>query len=646
MRRAACVLAVLALAGCGGGTKPLKPASPLPVVVLDAPSAGTWVRLLRSAGWSVHSGSLQTILTRTGAVVPGDARLSSSDVAQLKKWVRGGGRVATANDALLRALGIGKDAPRRLAGVRGAHWAKALTLAPLAGGGANTLLGTQRQGSGLVVALALDPAVSGQGWEYLPRAPQQIGSDLGAPVGPRAQSAEVFVDPGGLHDGIKDSPAKIADLLARGGTRIAEIAGWNYDFTDPRNNYDYGRLIDALHARGILAYAWLEPPFVTLALYQQHPECHEKTATGRDAVVDWRSLIALEDPHCMALAQQSWRRILTRYPWDGVNVAELYFEPDIKDANFTPFSPVALRLCGCDPRTQRDAFFAWRTREVTSLNAQVLRFVNSLPHAAHIGMELTVIDDRLDPDLGHQVGSDVAALARVAKENGASLVVEDPFTSWTEGPLRYDRLGPHVEHLMPPQASLIDVNVVPREGAKPTSQMQGAELGLALGSATASLGRLAIYSLGTLRPQDLDLLPLSMAAATSTTDLGVFGRWTVKVTAPSRSDGRLTVDGIRWPAANGVAVVPAGNHVLQWSAGAAVGPGLTAFGGELGTARVTAHSLTFTYSARPDAYAVVTQRPRALRIDGKVAQVDAVADPGGGYAVRVPTGTHRAALTF
>jgi hypothetical protein len=106
------------------------------------------------------------------------------------------------------------------------------------------------------------------------------------------------------------------------------------------------------------------------------------------------------------------------------------------------------------------------------------------------------------------------------------------------------------------------------------------------------------------------------------------------------------VDGIRWPAANGVAVVPAGNHVLQWSAGAPVGPGLTAFGGELGTARVTAHSLTFTYSARPDAYAVVTQRPRALRIDGKVAQVDAVADPGGGYAVRVPTGTHRAALTF
>jgi hypothetical protein len=149
-----------------------------------------------------------------------------------------------------------------------------------------------------------------------------------------------------------------------------------------------------------------------------------------------------------------------------------------------------------------------------------------------------------------------------------------------------------------------------------------------------------------LTAPDLDLLTLGMAASTSTTDLGVFGRWTVKLTAPSRGDGRLRVDGIPWPAANGVAIVPPGNHVLQWSAGAPVGPGLVALGADLGTARVTARSLTFSYAARPDAYAVVTKRPRELRIDGKPARLDAVADPDGGYAVRVPTGTHKALLTF
>ena len=646
MTRAACVLLVVtAVAGCGG-THALKPPSPLPVVVLTSPSAGVWVRLLRAGGWAVRPGTPADLANRTGAVVPADAVLGGDELDTLRTWVRDGGRVATANDALLKKLGIDREAARRLGGVDGARWAKPLTVAPLSGETENAIVGTQREGAGLVVALAFDPAVVGQGWEYLPGAPRQIGGDLGAPVGPRSQAAEVFVDPGGLHDGIKDSPEKIADLLARAGTRIADIAGWNYDFTDPRNDYDYTALIDALHARGILAYAWLEPPFVTLALWQSHPECRERTATGREGRVDWRSLIQLYNPHCMRLAQESWTRVLTRHRWDGVNVAELYFEPDIRDSNFTPFSDYALRLFGKDPKTHRDEFFAWRKQLVTQLNAQVLRFVNGLPNAEHLGMELTVIDDQLDPELGHQVGSDVEALARVARENGASLVVEDPFTSWTEGPLRYDRLGPHVRALMPPQSALIDVNVVRRDGAKPTEQMQGAELGLALGAATAATGRLAIYALGTLTPSDLDLVPRAMAASTSTTDLGVFGRWTVRVTAPAGAETRLKVDGIQWPAGDGIAVVPAGNHVLQWEAGKPAGPGISAFSGELGTARAGKDTIVFTYTARPDAFVVVTERPAALKIDDADAELEVVANPKGGYVVRVPTGTHKAELTF
>lgn len=638
-RRAGGALFLIAiLAGCGG-SKALKPASPLPVVVVQAPSTGNWVRLLRSTGWSARSGTLQDLSAqRTAAVVPGDASLARDELSRIRAWVRAGGRVATANVALLRELGIKRQPARAMSGVGGARWAKPVSVSPVGDGG---VIAEQREGEGLVVALAFDPAVAGQGWEYLPQAPLQIGRALGAPVGPKAQAAEIFVDPGGLHGGIKDSPRKIAALLARAGARVAEVAAWNYDFTDPRNDYDYTALIDALHARGILAYAWLEPPFVTLALFQQHPECREDTETGRH-VVDWRSLIQLYNPPCLALAEASWRRLLTSHPWDGVNVAELYFEPDIKRSSFTPFSPYALKLFGENPATHPAAFLAWRTREVTALNDEVLRFVNGLPNAAQLGLELTVIDDELDPELGRQVGSDVAALARVAKRNGASLVVEDPFTSWAEGPLRYDRLGAHVARLMPPGASLVDVNVVPRAGAHPTSQMEGAELGLALGSATAQLGRVGIYSLGTLTSQDLDLIPGATAASTSTTDLGVFGKETVTVTAPSPRDRRLTVDGVPWPAADGVAVVPPGNHVLHWSAGTPPGPGLESFGGRLGTARVTATSLTLAYDARPDAYAVVTRRPIGLTIDGKAATLDV----SGTYAVRLPSGTHRAVLTF
>jgi hypothetical protein len=618
---------------------------------------------MRSVGFSARMGDLKSMLGRTGGIVPGDATLSDGDRSKIVSWVGKGGRLATAQSALIAALGIDRgpalsvDAVtmRELGGK--ATWATPLTVQPLVGKGLDELaspvsgggavMASKRSGSGGVVAFAVDPAGDGrQGYELLPEAASIVGDELEAPVGPKAQSAQVFVDPGGLPKSLASDPERIATLLSQAGARVAEVAAWNYDFNDPASNTDYKSIIDALHARGILAYAWLEPPYVTLRLWQDHPECREKTKTGRDALVDWRSLIALEDPKCFQLATESWTRILTRYRWDGVNMAELYFEPDVLDRNFTPFSASALAQFGGDPAKDPQGFLRFRTKLVTKLNEKVLHFVSTLPNASHLGLELTVIDDTLDPTLGEGVGSDVAALAGVARHAGATLVVEDPHSAWSDGPLRYDKLGPHVASLMPPQGALLDVNVVPRYGSpRPTTQMTGAELGLALGSATAHLGKLGIYSLGTLPERDLALIPGSMAAATSTTDLGVYGRWTVAVTAPSPEDGRLAVDGIDWPATKGHAVVPGGNHVLTWTAGDPVGPGLVSFTGELGTAGVSKHRLTFSYDTRPDGLAVVTERPTALSVDGAPARLEATSGPGG-YVVRVPTGNHKVVLDF
>jgi hypothetical protein len=631
--------------------------------VLQSQAAPSWVRLLRSVGFSVREGDLRSLLARTGGVVPGDAVLSGADRSRIVAWVGKGGHLATAQSALIADFGIGRGPALSVDAVTmkelggKAEWATPLTVQPLVGhdlaalsspvAGGGAVMASKKSGSGGVVAFAVDPAGDGrQGYELLPQAATLVGEELGAPAGPRAQGAQIFVDPGGLPRGKARDPKRIASLLAQAGARVAEIAAWNYDFTDPANNTDYGALIEALHARGILAYAWLEPPYVTLRMWQDHPECHEKTETGRDAIVDWRSLIALEDPACFTIATESWTRILTRYPWDGVNMAELYFEPRVLARNYTPFSAAALAQFGGDPASDPEGFVRFRTRLVTKLNRQVLHFVGTLPNAARLGLELTVIDDTLDPTLGSGVGSDVAALAAVAQHAGATLVVEDPHSAWSDGPLRYDTLGPHVASLMPPQGALLDVNVVPRYGSpKPTTQMTGAELGLALGSATAQLGKLGIYSLGTLRPQDLAQIPGSMAASTSTTDLGVYGRWTVGVTAPSPRDGRLSVDGIEWPVAGGRALVPGGNHILAWRTGKPVGPGLVAFTGQLGTAGVSETSLSFTYDTRPDGLAVVTQRPTSLQVDEAPARLVVVTGPDG-FVVRVPSGNHKVVLNF
>jgi hypothetical protein len=600
------------------------------------------------------------MLARYGGIVPADAALTAAQRGRIVDWVKRGGRLATGQTELLGDLGIHVKGPvlvsaATMKGLQGrARWLPPLTIGSLYGTDELQPLAQSTPGKeilvaarGNVTAFALDPVADFRiGYELLPEAATIVGGRLGAPKGPTAQGGEVFVDPGGLHDSLKASPAKIADLLVRSGARIANVAGWNYDFNNPADDYDYAALIRALHRRGILAYAWLEPPFVTLRMWQDYPQCREKTETGRDAIVDWRSLIALEDPKCFDAAAASWRHVLTKFDWDGVNVAELYFEPRVVPRNFTPFSKAALEQFGMDPKTHPEEFLRFRETLATELNRKVLQFVGGLPNAGHLGVELTVIDNTLDPVLGLGVGSNVEALAKVAAEAGATLVVEDPHTLWAEGPLRYVRLGAHVKSLMPPDASLLDINVVPRYQGGVTAQMTGSELALAVSSAAAALGKVGIYALGTLPHHDLQRLPGAMAGGTATTDLGVFGSWTVTVTAPSRKDTRLAVDGRDWPAAGPSAVVPAGNHVLDWSTGDPLGPGLKAFTGQLGTAGVSATSMHFTYDARPDALAIVTERPTSLEVDGEPRPLHVVADPTGGFVVRVPAGTHRVLLRF
>jgi hypothetical protein len=236
----------------------------------------------------------------------------------------------------------------------------------------------------------------------------------------------------------------------------------------------------------------------------------------------------------------------------------------------------------------------------------------------------------------------------VAQQEGASLIVEDPAATWADGPLRYDTLGPHVRSLMPPDDALIDVNVVNRTGygPKPTLAMIGSELDLALDSATASLGRVGIYALGTLSLQDNAELAGAMGGSTVTTDLGVYGLWTVKVFAPSRDDDRLVMDGVTWPAASGFAIVPAGNDILVWSEGPVAGPALLAFTGQLATASVKEHSMTFTYLASSDGLAVVNQRATSIEFDGVHARLQMQSDPAGGWVVRVPEGSHRVTINF
>ena len=289
----------------------------------------------------------------------------------------------------------------------------------------------------------------------------------------------------------------------------------------------------------------------------------------------------------------------------------------------------------------------FRVQLVTELNGEMLTRLNSLPQASRLDLELTVIDSKLDPTEAYDVGSNVTQLAGVAQKGGASLQLEDPFTTWSDGPLRYDQLTPELKQLVQPGNGLIDLNIVNRGGARPTSKMTGGELDLAASSAAAFSGRMGAYAIGTIPAADQAALPSAMAGTAQTTDTGIVTPWTVTVHAPPAGpDTSVTVDGTPWPSAGGTAIVPAGEHRIVWSNSPAPGPGLTGFTGELSSASVSANAMTLAYSSRAATYAVVTQRPATLVVDGTAQAANAVADPTGGWTLRLPKGTHRVTIGF
>jgi hypothetical protein len=635
-------------------TAPPGPAAPhldRPLIVVSAPDAAGWVRLLRASGASARIGTLDEALDRPAALFSGGVALSSDQRSRVHDALDAGERAVVASDALLAELGLQRGADRpvasaRMTGLDGeARWAPPVgvrplqdpSVTPVATNGDAVLAGVAPSGRGQVFALAVDPLAPGRdGHELLPEIGRYTAAFTGAPFGPARTGADVYLDPGSLHNAVSAKPDDLAERLA--GARAVHIAAWNADNQDPKFDYDYQALISALHARGVLAYAWLEPPFVSLRFWLEHPECRERTATGRDALVDWRRLIALEDPNCFRLATPVFSRVVSSWPFDGVDVAELYFEPDRKPEDFTPFHPSALAQFDRDPNADPAGFRAFRTQLVTDLNSKMLKFLNGLPHADQLDFQLTVVDNKLDPALGTQVGSDIDALAKVAKENGATLQVEDPFTVWTQGPLRYDALEPALRSLMPVGFAYPDVNVVDREAGYPTRTMTGAEFDLAVSSAGRGAGRVALYSAGTIAPADMAHMSAALGATAVVFDDGVESPWAVTVRAPGgASFTRLKVDGHQWPAAAGVAVVPAGAHRLEWSKGAPAGPGLSRFTGELGTASLSASRMTLHYDSRAIPYAVVDRPPRGR---------SSVANPGGGYTVRLPPGRHEVTLSF
>jgi hypothetical protein len=196
------------------------------------------------------------------------------------------------------------------------------------------LLAGFRRGSGAVLWIAVPPGP--HGYERFPYLPQAL-ADLGL-VAP-FQSSRLWA----FFDSSYRSRVDLDYLAPRwrkAGIAALHVAAWHYWESDSQSDEYLRRLIEACHRNSIQVYAWIELPHVSEKFWDQHPEWREKTALLQDAHLDWRKLMNLTNRAAFDETARGLRELLHRFDWDGVNLAELYFESLEGHENPARFTPM------------------------------------------------------------------------------------------------------------------------------------------------------------------------------------------------------------------------------------------------------------------------------------------------------------------
>jgi hypothetical protein len=455
------------------------------------------------------------------------------------------------------------------------------------------------------------------------------------------------------------------------GISALHVAAWHYWERDPEGDAYLRHLIEACHAHSIAVYAWLELPHVSEKFWDQHPEWREKTALLQDAQLDWRKLMNLTNRAAFAEVSKGARDLIGRFDWDGVNLAELYFESlegYQNPARLTPMNDDVRaefqRAAGFDPE---DLFNPKSERRWDLNTAGLTRFIEFRAELAHrqqvewigeleairktkphLDLVLTHVDDRFDTTMREKIGADAARVLPLLAQHDMTFLIEDPATIWNLGPQRYPQIAARYQALTAAHDKLaIDINIVDRyQDVYPTKQQTGTELFQLVHMASAAFERVALYSENSILSADLPLL----SAAASTVDRaeqaggklvieslrGVSLKWT----GPAMVDGRL------WPAANGSngstqswLLLPRGMHAIEPTSKA---PALRLidFNGELMSAGALEDGIEFAYHSSARAMAQVDLAPKRVEIDGVEAHPQIA-----GTVMLLPRGQHLVTIT-
>ncbi|MCC6292195.1 MAG: hypothetical protein IT164_06070 [Bryobacterales bacterium] len=667
-------VSALLLACCVAAMAEVPASVPAPVnFSVAAGDGGSWPRILSSMGVPRAAGD-GGILVLTGAVTEPES--------WRRRVAQGAFLILEGASPVAEVLGIvstGKRSPARSVADAGSPeldiiWeeridlplfempAQARIFARERWSGAPLVAGW-RQGAGAVLWTAVSPGKRGyERFPYLPQALHELG------VQPVAGTRSLWA----FFDSSYRSRADLdyfAQRWRQAGIGALHVAAWHYWEPDAARDAYLKRLIEACHRRAIHVYAWIEFPHVSQKFWDSHPEWREQTAIGQDAHLDWRRLMNLQNPGAKREIASGLRNLATRFDWDGVNLAELYFESLEGHANASRFTPMNAdvraeftSLHGFDPRELFDAdsprhhtrnagglrkLIEFRAALAQRMQGEWLDELERIRESRpHLDLVLTHVDDRFDTRMRDLIGADAGRLLPVLERRDATFLIEDPATVWHLGPERYPEIAARYRAITERPARLaIDINIVERyQNVYPTKKQTGSELFQLVHLAAGAFPRVALYFESSLLPRDLPLL----AAAGSRVDaafragpklaLESSGPVAVPWSGPARVNGRP------WPAAGASALMlPAGTFTIEPAQQA---PSLTVLdlAADLTSAAVDGRSVEIGYQAQARAWTLLDRRPARAELDGAPFPLQPVALDGGVWLVELPRGQHLVTL--
>ncbi|MGI8743816.1 MAG: hypothetical protein ACR2NN_14830 [Bryobacteraceae bacterium] len=626
---------------------------------------GSWPQILSSVGFTPGNGGPTNLLVvRSGAP------------ASAKQWIesieRGSLIVLEGESELAAALGFRATAKRVVVrSITDQHapklsivWEKALDLPIFEVPKEATvfarerwegapLMAAIRRGSGAALWIASSPGA--QGYERYPYLLQAL-SDLG--LDPPFRSERLWA----FFDSAYRSRVDLDYFAARwrkAGIGALQVAGWHYWEPNTEADIYLRKLIEACHRNGILVYIWLELPHVSEKFWADHPDWREKTALLQDAQLDWRKLMNLANPDALAAVRKGTTSLIERFKWDGVNLAELYFESLEGAANPARFTPMNQNIRhefektnGFDPielfqRPNADAgklrtFLDYRAGLSRRQQTEWITYIEDLRVAKpDLDLVLTHVDDRFDTGMRDLIGADVTGVLPMLDQHDFTFLIEDPATIWNLGPKRYPEIATRYQPLTKHTGKLaIDINIVERyQDVYPTKLQTGTELFELVHLAAQSFSRVALYFENSILGPDLPLLSAAAASVDKVEQDGnrlvIGSRYGVGIPW----QGPATVNGRAWPIRDqSILWLPGGPQIIE-PALKDTKAHVIDFNGTLLSASASAKGIELAYRCDSKALALLDTRPLKVDIDGAAAHPELL-ESGHNFAMMLPRGQH------